>query len=440
MLLKSKAALRNAGSLWEASADSARPDPKLVGNAVFDVAVIGGGIAGLSTALPLAQAGVSVCVLESEHVGFGASGRNGGFCCLGGTRLSPMQMVRTFGKEEARKFLAFQIAGIGLVSQRLEDWEIDAARHSKGEVTLAHKPAQFKHLRKEAEFLKSNFGLESRLLSKDDLASGGLAGPDFHGGLHLPYGFALNPMTYVVELAKRVRAAGGKIYGKSLVTGLRPDGNRWRLETGEGMVRANKVVLAGNGYSRETVPKWLGGRTLRAMSTIRVTRPLSDEELSAQGWTSDLMASDTRTLLHYFRLMPDRRFLFGTRGGIFENTTSLNAVYARAKADFDRMFPAWAHVEADHQWHGRVCLARNRTPFVGGVPNMPGVYAAMGWHGSGVALSSISGEKLAGVITGRISADSLPAVIRRPFRKFPLPLFRKLYLQGAYWWYGLTDA
>nr|WP_282449091.1 FAD-binding oxidoreductase [Roseibium sp. CAU 1639] len=430
---------RTIGSYWEASVPVLKPDRQLIGNATFEVAIIGAGFAGLSAALKLAQSGVSVCVLDAEHVGYGASGRNGGFCCLGGTKLDERQLIRKFGLEEARKFVAYQVAGINLVAHRLDSWGVHADRHSKGEIYLAHRLKDIESLRSNAAFLKENFGIKASLLSRDELQEEGYGGPGFYGGLRMPYGFALNPMAYVQALAEQVRRAGGRIFGKSPVTGLTRDGDRWHLETEHGFVRARKVVLAANGYANENVPKWLHGRTMPVMSSIQVTRPLSDAELSAQGWTTDTMASDTRVLLHYFRLLPDRRFLFGTRGGVFENAPALAAMQKRARADFREMFPAWADIEPEYSWHGHVCLSRSLTPFVGAVPGLDGVYAAMGWHGSGVAMASISGEKLAGLILGKLRAQDLPLPLQRPFRKFPLPALRKLYLQGAYWWYGYQD-
>jgi len=430
---------RVIGSYWEASVPPQKQDRQLIGNAVFEVAIIGAGFAGLSAALKLAHSGVSVCVFEAEHVGYGASGRNGGFCCLGGTKLDERQLIRKFGLEEARKFVAYQVAGINLVAHRLDSWGIHADRHSKGEMYLAHRPKDIAALREQAGFLKENFGIKARLLSKEDLQAEGYGGPGFHGGMHMPYGFALNPMAYLQALADQVRRAGGKIFGKSPVTGLTRRGERWHVETQHGIVRVRKVVLATNGYANESIPKWLNGRTLPVMSSVQVTRPLSESELNAQGWTADTMAADTRVLLHYFRLLPDKRILFGTRGGIFENTPAIAAMHARARADFKAMFPAWADVEPEYSWHGHVCLSRNLTPFVGPVPGLDGVYSAMGWHGSGIAMASLSGEKVAGLITGALRPQDLPAAIQRPFARFPMPALRKLYLQGAYWWYGWQD-
>ncbi|WP_417686279.1 NAD(P)/FAD-dependent oxidoreductase [Roseibium sp.] len=426
-------------SYWEASVGEIKEDRQLVGSARFDVAVIGAGFTGLSAALKLAEAGLSVCVLEANRVGWGASGRNGGFCCFGGTKQPEAELIRKFGLDEAKRFLAYQIEAIETVEKRLSHWGLDVDRHSNGEVYLAHRPKDAAGFSEEAKFLNDTFGLGVRILTQGDMREQGLGGPEFHGAMHVPYGFALNPMKYVLGLAEAVRRGGGRIYAHTPVLSMSRSGEDWQLTTRHGVVSCRKVILAGNGYSREGAPDWLNGRLMPAMSSVLVTRPLSDDELEEQGWTSDLMAADTRILLHYFRLMPDRRFLFGTRGGIFETLESLKAVHKRGRADFERMFPAWAHVESEFRWHGHVCLARDLSAYVGPVPDMDGVYASLAYHGSGIAMASLSGEKVAELALGKIGPGDLPAVISKPLSKFPLPGLRKFYLQGAYWWYGLKD-
>ncbi|WP_417670012.1 NAD(P)/FAD-dependent oxidoreductase [Roseibium sp.] len=427
------------GSYWEASVDAIREDRQLVGNARFDVAIIGAGFTGLSAALKLAESGVSVCVLEANRVGWGASGRNGGFCCFGGTKLSEGELIRRHGLDEAKRFVRYQLEAIETVEDRVNRWGLDVDRHSDGEIYMAHRRKDAAGFAEEAGFLNETFGLNARVLSQGEMTEEGLGGPEFHGAMHVPHGFALNPMKYVQGLAEAVRASGARIYAHTPVSAVERCDGDWCLRTRHGSVTASRVILAGNGYSREGAPAWLNGRLMPVMSSVLVTRPLSDEELQAQGWTSDLMAADTRILLHYFRLMPDRRFLFGTRGGIFEIPETLKAVHKRGRADFERMFPVWANVETEYNWHGHVCLARDLTAFVGAVPEMPGVYASLAYHGSGVAMASLSGEKVAELILGKISTSDLPAVIAKPFRTFPMPALRKLYLQGAYWWYGLKD-
>lgn len=437
--MKSIAENLDIGSYWEASVGLVVEDPSLVGSAQFDVAVIGAGYAGLSAALKLAEAGVSVCVLDARRVGWGASGRNGGLCCFGGTKLPETDLIKRYGLEEAQKFVRYQIESMDTVAERLDAWGFEVDRHSDGELLLAHRASEMAALREEAAFVKQNFGYEPRIYSQQELTEKGISGPEFHGGYHIPHGFAINPMKYVQGLAAKAREAGVRIFARSPVVSMEQDANRWFLTLPHGSVAAQKVILAGNGYADEKVPEWLYGRTMPVMSSIVVTRPLSDDELAAQGWTSDLMAADTRILLHYFRLLPDRRFLFGTRGGLFETPGSLTAMQRRGRADFERMFPAWRHVETEYDWYGHVCLAMNRIAFVGSVPEMDGIYAAMGWHGSGIAMASHSGEKVAELALGKISRSDLPAAISQPFPRFPFPRLRSAYLQGAYLWYGLKD-
>jgi len=433
------AAKNQIGSYWEATV-SPVDDPALNGDHKADVAVVGAGFAGLSAAWKLAKLGLSVVVLEAEHAGFGASGRNGGFCCMGGSKLSEGDLIRRFGLDAARAFVSYQQAAIDTVAGRLKDWEFVADRHSDGEITLAHRPSEAADFFEEAAFLNKTFGLGVTVLSKEESAERGMAGPEFHGGLYVPRGFALNPLKYVLGLADAARQAGVVIHGTSPVRRITPEGAKWRLHCPSGSVLADKIILAGNGYSDERTTEWLSGRLLPALSNILVTRPLTDAELTDQGWTSDLMAADSRILLHYFRLLPDRRFLFGTRGGITETWPTPQRLRQRSRRDFARMFPAWAGVEETHFWAGRVCLSRDLLPFAGEVPDMPGVYAAMCWHGNGVAIASHTGEQLAEVVAGRKTLGDLPLVLRQPLRRFPFPVLRRLYLAGAYAWYGLKGG
>ncbi|MTH96490.1 FAD-binding oxidoreductase [Roseibium sp. RKSG952] len=429
------------GSYWETSAGRIIEDPKLFGEATFDAVVIGAGFTGLSAAITLAGAGVSVCVLDAARVGWGASGRNGGFCCLGGSTLDEGELIGRYGWAATKAFLDYQLEAIDTVARRLEAFGIDTDCHSDGEIYLAHRPKDFDGFKSDADFMQEKFGVETRVLTRTQLAEEGISGPEFHGGLHLKAGFALNPMKYVQGLARKARARGVHIYSRSPVSGIAPgEEGTWELVAPEGRVKAAKVILAANGYADEQVPAWLRGRIMPTMSNILVTRPLSAREQAAQGWTSGLMAADTRMLLHYFRLLPDGRFLFGTRGGLSERPEALKRMKDSARADFDRMFPAWKDVETDYSWHGHVCLARDFVPFVGPIPAMEGVYAAMAWHGSGIALGSLSGERIAEVALGRRRPEDLPQILSNSLRKIPFPALRSAYLQAAYWWFGYQDA
>ena len=403
-----------------------------------EIAVIGGGYTGLSAALHLARdAGADVAVLEAEGIGWGASGRNGGFACIGGTKASDAALLRRFGHHGMAEWHRAQVETTDLVAALLERHGIDADTHSRaGEVQLAHRPKDFVALRAEAPDAARAYGVKPDLIGPGELAGEGLAGPGFHGALRLPLGFALNPLKYVLGLAEAARGAGARLYEDTLVVRVRRDGDGYVLTCPDGTVRAQKLIVATNGYSSDDVPDWLAARYLPTQSAVLVTRQLGEDEIATQGWTSDLMAYDTRNLLHYFRLMPNRRFLFGMRGGTRADAASQAATRRRLRQEFEAMFPAWVHVETPHAWSGFVCLSRNLTPYAGPVGDWPDAWAGFAYHGNGVALATYTGKLLAGLATG---TGRVPALMAAPPRRFPLGRFRRALLPLAYAWYGWQD-
>lgn len=419
-------AVRN-GCYWDTTVTQ-RTWPVLQGAHQADVVIIGAGFVGLNAAIELAQGGASVIVLDAEWPGWGASGRNGGFCCMGGAKAEDAAIARHYGDTALQEWDDAQVAAIDLVAQRITDLGLDVERHSNGEIVLAHSARAMARLARQVE----------TTLNPDDLNAMGIAGNGFHGGFHTKVGFGLNPRRYVDGLARHAESLGVGIYGQSPVTQLNKGRNRWHAATPEGWVEAEAVLIASNGYSSDDLPEWLRARYLPAQSSVMVTRPLTPEETAAQGWTSDLMAYDTRTLLHYFRLMPNGRFLFGMRGGLSSSPRAEAATRRQMRQHFDRMFPAWKAVEATHMWSGFVCLMPSLVPFVGEVPEMSGVYAAMGWHGNGVAMGSYAGVQIANRITGKSQPD-LPAFIGYPPRRFPLTKNRRALLRLAYLGYAVKD-
>lgn len=431
------------GSWWEDSAPPTRNDfSPLPDSRRCDVAIIGAGFTGLNAALGLVRDhGLDVCVVDAGYPGFGASGRNGGFCCIPAAKLELDEMTDRFGLDETRRFFRAQIDATEHVGQVLDTLDIEADVHSRGgELGLAHSADAFEELAEEADILRDLAGVAPRIVPRAELRQIGADGPEFHGGLILPIGFGLNPMKYLRGLADSVADAGAAIHGQTEVRGLRLKDGAHTLVTPRGEITARHVIVATNGYTAETVPDWLGGRLLPVLSNILVTRPLTEDELDAQGWTTDFMCGDTRTLLHYFRLMPDRRFLFGGRAGVSAKGDDLDRHHGRLRADFDRMFPAWADVEDTHRWSGFVCLTRNLTPFVGRIPGFETAWAGLAFHGNGVATGSWSGARLAELVAGTTAETDLPAVFRNPPARFPLPFLRPLYLHAAYALYGWQDG
>jgi glycine/D-amino acid oxidase-like deaminating enzyme len=412
--------------------------PRYEGESAVEFAVIGAGFTGLSAALRLAEAGADVAVLDAYPPGWGASGRNGGFCCIGGAKASSAQIATRYGAAEAAKFHAAERAGIELVSDRISALDLSVDRHSQGELQLAHSPKMFAQMRAEAVQIAAAYGTQTDLIAPGDLAGMGLNAQGMHGGLRIDLGFALNPRKYALGLAQAVQARGGRIHGDSAVLSIAREGEYHVLTTAQGRLRARHLLIATNGYSSDAVPRWMRARYLPLQSSVIVTRPLSEDEIAAQGWSSDLMAYDSRNLLHYFRLMPDRRMLFGMRGAVRWTHASHHAHRAATRAHFDAMFPAWSSVETPHFWSGLVCLARDLVPFVGALGQGETTYAAFAYHGNGVAMGSWSGDQMARLALGQ--PTDLPNFFQRSPQRFELGPLRRLSLPLALLHYRLKDA
>ncbi len=429
-------------SYWEASADPlGRTTQELEGARAADVVVIGGGYAGLHAALQLTQThGLNVCVLEAGDIGWGASGRNGGFCCPGSTKLSYSQLMSRFGLEETRRFHTAQRDAVGFVGEFLKANGIDADRVGDGELQLAHKPARIEDLKQEQAFMRDTFGEASTFLTRQDLAERGNDSALFQAGLQSDTTFGLHPLKYVRGLARAAIDAGVTMFTKCEVTSWQQNAGAHTLNTGSGQVTAKTVLVATNGYTDETLPAALGGRLLPALTRIIVTRPISDNELKVQGWTRTDPSYDTRKLLHYFRLLPGNRFMFGGRGGTNASPRGMQVIEQTLRASFDSIFPGFAHVETEYSWGGLVCMTSSRLPFAGPIDAMSNVWGAFGWHGNGVAMASYAANRLADVMAGAKRHDqALPAILRTLPGRFVLPSLRVQYLKAAYLGYGAAD-
>ncbi|OSQ37994.1 NAD(P)/FAD-dependent oxidoreductase [Thalassospira mesophila] len=404
-----------------------------------DIAIIGGGYTGLSAALHLAQSGRSVSVFEASRPGWGASGRNGGFCCLGGSMQSWAGLAKQFGNNASRQFAQHQLAAINLVDHRVSDWQADVDRHSDGEMVLAHKAGRVRDLHAEAHELAHFADIKSTFHTAESLQEQGMNAHGIAGGLHVKAGFGLHPFKYLAALHKACLAAGVQIFEQAEIQRIDDNGDTVTLTSDDCRIIAENAIIATNGYSAENLPGWLAGRLLPVISGILVTRPLNDSEWREQGWTSDMMAYDTRVLLHYFRKLPDGRFMFGGRGGL--NATQEGQQKARATLidEFHTMFPAWRDINITHHWNGLACLSQSLRPFVGQIPGHPRLWTSLAYHGNGVAMASYAGDLLARRITGDATAADVGPVMAVPPKRFPLAGLRRQYRWLAYAAYGFRD-
>ncbi|MEL7164924.1 MAG: FAD-binding oxidoreductase [Pseudomonadota bacterium] len=417
------------GCWWDDTCDLPLFAP-LAGAHRCDVVIVGAGFTGVSAALHLARAGVDVVVLDAGQVGWGASGRNGGFCCLGGGVASDAILDRRFGREERLHYRAAERRAVECVATLIDDLALDVDRHSLGETLLAHRPRDARAFETAARRIEENYNVVAR---QENLETAGMGGP-FHGALTTPIGFGLNPRKYLVGLVADAVSSGVRFFDHTPVTECISGGVR----VGDGVVRAERVVFATNGYSSEDLPHWMKARYLPVQSNVLVTRPISKAEQRTQGWTSRQMAYDSRHLLHYFRLLPDNRFLFGRRGGLTASQGAEARARAATEADFRKMFPAWQDIAVTHAWSGLACMSRSLVPFAGPVPDVPGVYAGFAYHGNGVAMGTFVGTILAALVQD-LEPAIYPAAMRTPPPRFPLGGLRRALLVPAYASYALAD-
>lgn len=402
-----------------------------------DFAIIGGGYTGLSAALNLAEAGADVVLVEAKIPGWGASGRNGGLVSAGSSKIDDDQIIRKYGAADAQTLFDGERAAVDLVAEYIETYGLDVDRHSRGYTFVAHSASAIAGIKDYGASYTSRYGLPYEFIAKEDMAAQGLNSPDFHAAVNLPIGFALNPMKFVLGLTRAAEAAGVRMYSNTPVTEISSNGG-FTLTTPTGQIQAKKLLIATNGYSSDDLPPALAGRYLPVQSNILVSRPLTDDEIQAQGWWSNQMVVDSRTLLHYFRLLPDRRMLLGLRGSVRVTEDNIARTRAIARADFDRMFPAWRHVETPFFWSGLICMTRNLVPFAGALPGTEGAFAALGYHGSGVTMGNYAGALIADLALGRPKRPHAK-LLQKPLRRFELGRWRRASLPPAFAWYRIKD-
>ena len=425
-------------SYWAATAgeEVAGCDP-VSADVDTDIAIIGGGYTGLACAYHLARDyGVRAHVLEANRVGWGCSGRNGGFCSIGVGKEDFGDWVARFGLERARAVFEVGRDAVRTVDGVIGDEGIACDRTPEGGLELAHRPNRLAEMAARAQRMNQLFGLDSQILSKSDLDGGYLASREAHGAILHKEGFALHALKYARGLARAALAKGAVIHDASPVTEWRRDGRLHLLRTPRGSVRAREVVIATNGYTGDRLHPWTAGRLLPVLSNIIVTRPLSEAERASVGWRTYQKIWDSRRLLFYYRLLPDNRILFGARGGVEDSPAEHRYRRAWLERRLVEMFPPLTGIGSDYFWHGWVCVSYDKNPHAGATDD-PTVHYFLACIGSGVALATHCGKLLAGRIGG--GAAPLGALLETPLPRFPFPAFRRVYQRLAYAAFTIQD-
>jgi glycine/D-amino acid oxidase-like deaminating enzyme len=414
-------------SLWRATAPLAPATTALEGRADADVVVVGAGYTGLCCALELAEAGRAVIVLEAAAIGYGASGRNGGQV-IPGLKHDPDELVAGFGRERGEALIRLVGGAADRVFALIAKHGIDCAAKQCGWIQPAHSAAAAQAVIARArQWVARRAPIE--LIAGDRLAL--LLGTDIYaaGWLDRRAG-ALQPLSYARGLARAAMAHGARVHTESPVTRIARDNEAWVASTPRGEVRARQVVLATDAYSGALWPE-LATNQLVVTSVQIATDPLPDLVRRAilPGGT---VASDTRKLLYYFRLDGDGRFIIGGRGSVTEHVAE--RVYATLRRVATRMYPGLADVEWPYRWYGRVGITRDWLPHLAEVA--PGVWAALGYCGRGVAMATTMGLALADILNG----GGLPAYPVAALKPIPWHALRGPLLRAGIAYYRIRDA
>ena len=388
-----------------------------------DVVVVGGGYTGLAAARTLARRGIDVTLLERHTLGWGASGRNGGFV-LPGFKPEMEELDRRFGFNRAAGMFRLTLEAIDYLKNLIADEHIQCNLVQCGAVTLAAKPGHLRVLAASRGFLRDRLGYETELLGPGELRSE-IGSARYHGALVDPGGCALQPATYVRGLAGSAQRAGARLLENTEVTGVHRVPGGFEVATALGLVRAREVFAATNGYTPRALAA-LRRRVVPIGSYQIATAPLASD-LAARLIPRGRVFSDTKNLLYYFRLSPDRRMVFGGRASF--TPTGIGRSAAILQAGMREVFPELTEARIEFAWSGKVAYPMDHLPHAG---RLDGVHYAMGYCGHGVALATYLGSRMGDVIAG---VGELPDLGTSSFRAIPfyngVPWF--LPLVGGYY-------
>jgi gamma-glutamylputrescine oxidase len=398
-------------SYYEASAQ--RVDyPALEGDVSCDVCVVGGGFAGLHTALNLVERGLSVVLLEARRIGWGASGRNGGhvipeFACGMAT------LEEALGLDDARRCWNLAREAADSLRARIERHAVDCD-YQAGHIEAGIAERHVAHLREWQQRAERHYGYTYRFIAGDEMRA--FVGSDrYRGGLLDMNGGHLHPLKLALGLARAFVAGGGRIYEDSAVVNWQ-DGARVRVRCAHGEVDAATLVLAANVGMED-----IGGGTARKLASrilpvgtwIIATPPLP-EALAKELLPTRAAVADNRVVLDYYRLSADNRMIFG--GGCSYLGEGTPAGFAESlREGMITVFPQLRGVAIDYAWGGVIDISMNRAPDLGRIDS-GNVYFAQGFSGSGVVATCAAGRVLAEAIAGeRSNLDLFMRLRHLPF-------------------------
>lgn len=407
-------------SLWDASAQEQDYTAELETDIRIDVAIVGGGFTGLSTALHCVEKGLSAHVIEAEQIGFGGSGRNCGLVNAA-LWLPPQKVREKLGETYGPRFIKKFGSGPEYVFSLIEKHQIRCEVTRTGTIHAAHGPSGFKGLQERHQEWQ-RLGEPVDLLTRDEV-SGMIGTEHFHGGLLDNRCGTINPMGYCRGLARAAVAAGATISTGVRATRLRRDADMWKVETDRGVITAKAVVLGTNAYTDDL---WPGLRRIFTMIHYfqLATKPLG--AAAAHILPGKQGPWDTAQIMFNIPRDAFDRLLVGSMGKVVGSKDS-GLSHRWAKKQIARIFPTLGPVEFDEAWTGQIAMTPDHLPRIYELET--NLFTPIGYNGCGITTGTMFGETMAGLLTGMDRAD-LPLPMTEMSIVPSAPIVSRIYQSG----------
>jgi glycine/D-amino acid oxidase-like deaminating enzyme len=425
--ITSEAASPHPPSLWAATAPPGPALDRLAGRRTAEVAVIGAGYTGLSTALHLAASGIETVVIDRHEPGWGASGRNGGQV-LPGLKLQRVALQRKFGADLGNRSYETAESAADFLYDLVARHAIDCDLARGGSIRLAHTERTLAMLRENCAALLAE-GIPARMLDADAV-SRQIGTRAYLGGRFDPRSGTLHPLKYARGLAAAALRQGAAIYHQSPATTLVREGGRWRVTSERGEIMARHVVIATNGYTDGLWPHLAA--TLLPVNSFQIATAPLDAAQRASVLPARPCFSDTRRLILYAQRSADHRLVLGGRASF--TLGDRTADYAVLRQVLIGLYPQLANTPIEYRWVGRVALTPDFIPHLHAPAS--GLLIAVGFNGKGVAMTSLMGKIIADHI--RAPGEPVPFPITG-IRPIPFHAFRQPALHLVMHYHTLMD-
>jgi gamma-glutamylputrescine oxidase len=401
--------------------------PELLGDIETDVCVVGGGFAGLNTALSLMERGKKVVVLEAKRIGWGGSGRNAGFVAKG-YAADEGYLQKKLGLAKAQQIVTLTQNARKLIRTRIEKYKIDCGPIHDGVITASWKDNDDElkaYVRQSNDNFNTGFEFWPREKVREACKT-----DKYYGAVYSPQDFQFHPLRYVHGTARAVVNSGGTIFENSAAVKTEKFLGGWRVRTAKGEVRAKQVVMCCSIYI-DGLDKKLANASFPVQTYIMVSKPV-DDELLKNSINSRCAISDMRFCSDYYRRLDGGRILWGGRVALWANPKDISGMMMQ---DMFKVYPQLqGHVEADYAWSGLLCYAPHKMPQLGEIE--PGYWYATGFGGHGISPTTVAGEVVAAAIA---EGDKT----YQAFEPFGLGYaggkMGRYVAQLVYWWWRARD-